>query len=382
MKIKATKTEIKIFVLFAILLMPELFAQIKPLFYVNAALSVCIFALYVYKLNESTKWPAHLVIWTVACVYLLLVMIVNGNISDVDQWGKTTIYVLDLILVLEYFIRKRKTEELLSAISSLGVVYFLLNILSFLLFPEGFVRNVGGVYHFLGTRNVILRYFFAFLTAAGLQYEYYGKKKQLIIIILAGVFHFLYFKVATAVACCLLIVGFLLVKDGLKRMMSMKTILLISTLLSVGFVFFDAEQLFAWFIENVLHKDIGLNSRSRIWAIAIENIFDSKAGLWLGHGIVNNGHFIYMDKLYWPAHNQLLNWLYEYGIIGVSILYLFFFKLEKNIEKKNDLMFVYAICFAIFIGSISSSPLASACGFLPLCILPYMKYMREDAGYA
>lgn len=192
---------------------------------------------------------------------------------------------------------------------------------------------------------------------------------------------FVYFKISTAITCIIILALLYLFKNIIKDKINIKTILIITTLMSVAFVFFNASNTFAWYIVNFLHKDVGLNSRSQIWSKAVEIIFSSNKSLILGNGIYNDGNFINLYGLYWPAHNQLLEWLFEYGILGTGLLYFFFIQLDRTSKWGEDLFLIYSVCFAIFIGSISSGPLSTATGYMALCLLPHLDEFRRDAQF-
>lgn len=378
---KISKEKAKIFALFFVVLMPEICTQIKPLFYFFSLCAIWIFVKYLYFFVRNNTLPSHILLWLLSCSYLLIIMILNGNISDIDQWGKMTIYVSDLMLLLDYYCKKGKTKDLLSAVTMLGVIMLSINVVSFIIFPSGLIHTVGGDYYFLGTRNHLLKYSLAFLSASGLQYIYYKKKEGLTLIVLLSISQFIYFQISTAITCAVLLLGLFLLKNILKDKLNMKMVLIITTILSIAFVFFNAANFFSWFIINFLHKDVGLNSRSLIWAEAIRIIFSDKAKLFLGNGIYNNGNFISLYGLDWPAHNQLLEWLFEYGIVGTGLLYLFYSNLDKKIKWGNDYLLIIAICFTIFVASISSGPLSGAPGYMALCLLPHLNSFRKDVPY-
>lgn len=378
---KISKEQAKIMSLFFVVFMPELCTQIKPLFYLISLCAIWIFVNYFYYYVRNNSFPLHILLWLLVCSYLLIIMILNGNISDIDQWGKLTIFVSDLILLLDYYCKKGKTKDLLSAVTTLGIIMLSINVASMIVFPNGIIHTVGGNYYFLGTRNHLLKYFFAFISACGLQYIYYKKKTGLILTVVLSISQFIYFQISTAITCSVLLFGLFVIKNVLKEKLNMKSVLIISTILSVAFVFFNAANFFSWFIINFLHKDVGLNSRNLIWTEAIKIIFSNKVKLIFGNGIYNNGNFISLYGLYWPAHNQLLEWLFEYGILGTGLLYIFYLKLDKRIKWGNDYLLIIVVCFTIFVASISSGPLSGAPGYMALCLLPNLNSFRKDSSY-
>lgn len=379
---KISKKRAEIFIQFFIIFMPEIFTQIKPLFYFFSICAVFIFMYFLFFFIKNKILPIYILLWLFICIYLLIIMFLNGNLSDIDQWGKRIIFVSDLMFLLEYNIKKGRSKDLLSTVTVLGITMLTVNVISFIILPNGFIHTIDGNYYFLGTRNNFLKYFFAFFAVSGLQFVYDRRKiKEVIIIIMLSLIQFIYFQVSTAITCILLLSALFFLKKELKGILNMKLILTITTLLSIGFVFFEASSIFSWFIINFLHKDVGMNSRYLIWDSAVQIIFSDNIKLVFGNGIYNNGNFIYLYELYWPAHNQLLEWIFEYGLVGTGLLYFYYLKLDKKTNYGNDSFFLLSICFVIFTASISSGPLGSAPGYMALCLLPYLDNLRKDYIY-
>ena len=82
---KISKEQAKIFALFFVVFMPEICTQIKPLFYFFSLCAIWIFARYIYSFVRNKTLPSHILLWLLSCSYLLIIMILNGNISDIDK---------------------------------------------------------------------------------------------------------------------------------------------------------------------------------------------------------------------------------------------------------------------------------------------------------
>lgn len=377
---KISKESIKMYFLFFVALMPELFTQIKPLFYLFSIFAILEFIYFTFRMIKRKIIYNCLKYWFLMWAYLLFVMIINNDLHDIDNWGKMLVFGADVALLLNYYVENNKTEQLFRVLSTLGISFLGINLILAIIIPNGLIHTIGGSYYFLGTRNSILKYFLAFISVGGLEYIYYKQKRRFCLIILLGIAQILLFNVSTAITCSLFILLGLLLRKIISKILKMKTILVAFILLNVGFIFFDVANFFSWFIINILHKDVGLNSRTLIWKKAIEIIFSDKVRLILGHGIQNNGCFVWIYNTYWPAHNQMLEWLYEFGIIGCAIIILFFLRLDnrKTYSDRKDAFWVYLVIAATFVGSISSGPLGGAPGYLALFLLPILNQIYNN----
>ena len=80
-------------------------------------------------------------------------------------------------------------------------------------------------------------------------------------------------------------------------------------------VLFRLQNLFAFFIEGVLHKGLSFTGRTDIWDKAIEMILESP---FLGYGIAQSGKVYRLSKgKYYHAHNAFLEILVEGGVFAL-----------------------------------------------------------------
>ncbi len=376
--IKKNKGWWSAFIVFLIIIQPDIFTQFRITALLFAVFDLLIFAIYFISLNKR-KIPKSLFWWFVIRGYLLLIMVISGNVKDFDQWGRLTILVADVILIFEKYCYQNKSNDLISAISSVGALYLLINTITICIFPKGVFSSLFGEFYFLGTRVAFLKFVFPFVAIAYLQYIYYGSWRKFIIIVALSLYNILKFDVSTAIACMIVIVILLTFRKRLSKFVTLKFAIIVTGLLNIAFVFLNASNWFSWIIVNLLKRSVSLTNRTMIWGLALENIFDTKAGFIFGHGIVNNGSFISMYGVDWPPHNQLLGWLFEVGVIGTIALLVFLSSLDKKLDCTKDVYFIRTICFSILVSCISSSQLNSAGVYLCFIVLAYIKKMREEA---
>lgn len=103
--------------------------------------------------------------------------------------------------------------------------------------------------------------------------------------------------------------------------------------LNIAIVFFQIQTKFSYIIEDILHKSTTFTGRTAIWERVIERI---KGNVIWGHGEVGNGGII---SLSWqkmrlvPAHNGLLQLMYDGGIMGTLFLVLVFIVVMNILHK-------------------------------------------------
>lgn len=379
---RRTKTEISIFFLFAIIIMPEMFTQIRMLAYVFAVLQLLVFFYYGYYEIKKRGLKKYYFVWCVISLYLLFLMIIYGNYRDIDKWGRLLILVLDTMMILDYYIEKGKTEELLSSITFLGIIYFAINSLMIVFTPNGFLRVNGLSYYLLGIRTDFLKFFFPFALVGGLNFIYYKKRIRTIILFALAIFNFIELDVSTSIVSILVLAILIIFRKGLSKFVNVRTAVLVAVVMNIAFIFLNALSSFSWFIVGVLRRDLTLTHRVYIWQEAVRQILDSKIGLIFGHGIVNGGSFVqfglYGGSSFWPAHNQFLQWLFEYGILGTIAILAWLISLDNRNDDLIDSYYCRAIIMTMLVTSISSGPFVNHLGYICACFLPLIIKMRQQ----
>lgn len=378
LKLNFSLIKLLLILILGVVFMPEIGTQLNPVLYAFALAEILLFGCLLGN-SYKNKYDFRIeVLYTLSCVYLLCVMLLNGNftVGDITRWAKLYIIVMDFILLTKFVIKNGLQIEYLDAFTSLGVIYELINIICILMFPNGMLTRTNGDYFFLGTRVMFIRYFFLFIIPAGLNRIYYKKSKGFWFILLASIFSILKFNVSTAIVCMMILLFCYIFRHNLRYFMNIKIILPITTLLSIAFVSFNAANWFSYLIFTVLKKDLTLTYRTQIWEKALKMITETTNSLIFGHGIVNKGDFVLNLEKYWPAHNQLLQWLFEYGILGTLLVFVFLLYVGNTKDKKMDTYFVCSIALALFIGCITSAYFTNYIGYVCISFLYFIKYFR------
>lgn len=120
-----------------------------------------------------------------------------------------------------------------------------------------------------------------------------------------------------------------------KNILNINVFLVGYIILFLMFVVFRAYNIFSFIIVNLLDKELTLTGRTEIWNTAIELI---KNKIFMGYGleteIVRIHRFNSMEAVH--AHNFILEFLYQGGIVLLSLLVMFVNLIRKKIiEYKN-----------------------------------------------
>lgn len=198
-----------------------------------------------------------------------------------------------------------------------------------------------------------------------------------IMIILLSLFNIFYANISTAKICLVIfILLFLLRKIKLMRKINIGWIILVTIISNILVVGFNAHMIFSSLIQNVLHKSLTLTGRTEIWLNA--KIVLVKQGMFyflFGNGIYNGGAFVPLGDSYWVAHNQWLQYVYEYGIVGIAIFLIFLIMLDRFRKiYSTERYFILCICAITLFGTITMQYLDNAHIYIPFIFLYYIHY--------
>ena len=122
---------------------------------------------------------------------------------------------------------------------------------------------------------------------------------------------------------------------------------------------------------------MSLTGRTYIWEDALSEI--NSRGIInkiLGNGIFNNGSFVNFGGSYWPAHNMWLQYMFEYGLIGIILFCIMVTTCDK--KNKSDISyFLLVILFSIFIGTITMNYFSYSHVYLIIIVLFFSKKIEH-----
>lgn len=380
---KLNKDWWKIFLCFAMIIEPKIFTQYKITVLIYAIGNMLIFFSYVYKYrNMRIRIPKILFFWGILRIYLLFLMLINKSFIDLDQWGYMSLQVANMIFIIHHSLQSEKKQVLLSAIAWLSILYLGLNAVSLVYVKGGIIpssnlyENGDNDYYFLGIKVTYTTYIIPAIAVAGLYKIMYKKRLVFIITVALSLFNIFYANISTAKVCLIIfVILFILKSTRFFRKMDMSWIILVTLAINILIVGFDAHMIFADFIQNVLHKNLTLTGRTDIWKNAKTLLMNSGIlHLLFGNGIRNGGSFVPFGGTYWPAHNQWLQYVYEYGLLGIVMFLNFLIKLDRFKNKYSiERYFILCICATTLFGTITMQYLDNAHIYIPFIFLYYIQ---------
>lgn len=132
----------------------------------------------------------------------------------------------------------------------------------------------------------------------------------------------------------------------------------------ISIVVFRVQNLFAFIIEDVMHKTLTLTHRTLIWDEVLPKIFRHPM---IGYGIQKDTNLFtihYMENnalrtSTFSTHNELLRILYEQGLLSLIILIgilLICWVTSHSFRRNPDMYLLYISLFALMIQMITEAP--------------------------
>lgn len=120
----------------------------------------------------------------------------------------------------------------------------------------------------------------------------------------------------------------ILCKMNIIKKISLKIVYFFVFFIFLAFIYFQIQTYFEKFLIDYLGKNVELQGRTFIWALAIDLI---NSNFLLGYGNANNGSIIEWNGYLWYSHNLILDVLIQGGVIALLI----FSKLHWEICKEK-----------------------------------------------
>ncbi len=314
---------------------PKLFVKYKFLnwtYIVGLLFAFCLIC-FIY-LKEKTPIPM-MFYWVVLfrVSFMLQTFLAKG---DVTMWGYFTIVLFTLCLTSSYYIKK-DCNFFLNALINVLTVILTINLIITFIYPNGIIDEL----YFIGIRTRCTDLIFPLIVITFVRdnlnkVKASPKSLYCLIISIATVYRL---HIATAIVglgCFVIFLGvFYFILKSLRGIKLMPILLVGALLLSGLVVSGILIKSFSWLIQNVLHKSATISGRTEIWELAIEKIKEKPI---FGHGMYNNGNFVYWgytggEKSLWQAHNQWLQLLFDGGIVTTVIFIALIIVSGNRLEK-------------------------------------------------
>ena len=153
-KVKISFKSILNFLLLLILFEPNIFVKytfLNSIFIVGAAISFFVALLKILKIRKISKFTAILILYR--AVLILMTTIFSGDLLKV---GYNSIVLISLFLFAEIYASEDKFHVFVIYIYRIMLVYLLLNIFLYILYPNGLYDLQNGI-HFFRNSDAIHR---------------------------------------------------------------------------------------------------------------------------------------------------------------------------------------------------------------------------------
>lgn len=339
-------------ILIMFLFEPNIFVKyrlVNNIFIVGAIFSFIIAVCLIIKKDVKIK-----IFTLIGILYQILNIVVTIiNSQDIYKVGHNAMIIIALLLYAEYYFRTNKFNKFLKILNNIFSAYLLINIILFIVKPEGLYN--GQTIHFLGIRTRFTEYVFALFATSYicLKNKLISKKKFFADIVI-GILNIILPSISTAIigVIVLILMNFYFKVIHNKNYINENKVIFYGILTNALVVFFRIHNIFSVFIEKVLGKNVTLSERTKIWDLSYKYIFDK--WILIGHGYPDNGNFVYLRgyNTNWQSHNQILQLLFETGIIGCFVFfYLIFLALKgsKKCDNRDCRIWIISIIFSFLV---------------------------------
>lgn len=238
---------------------------------------------------------------------------------------------------------KRKKIEAVVVIRNVLFFFLLINLITLILFSQGlgvygYNESSDNYYYFLGLRIAFTPFILTELLSSHIV-DYLQEKKLSSFTRMSfavGLLTLFIEKIATGLLAIAIIytLMFLIRRKNIK--LNMYAIYLIYAIGFILIVVYNIQYklpFFSYLLEDVMHKDLSFDNRTTIWASTIAAFLKQPL---FGYGVTGGGGVLVEFKYRvatLSAHNQILNTLYEGGIVSFIFFVIMFGIVAEKIKK-------------------------------------------------
>lgn len=291
-----------------------------------------ILCLYI-KREKCSKFILSIVIFELTIVISTII-----NDAYIKESIFSMIQIISICMILEYGINT-DSKNVMNALLCIYELLIFINFITIFMFPKGmYLQNItnAGNNWFLGNDNQHIKYFITGICISIVySINYYKKIKiRTIFLVLIVSVSVIIRKSATGIVgtIVLYLLIWSLIMSKQRYFLDIRKLLVIYSAIFFGVVIFRLQNIFSYLIVNILEKDITFTGRTFIWDYTIR-YFKQKP--FLGYGVEET--IIRLEKYANSnainpvnAHNQLLEILYQGGIV----LFIMFIGIIKQSSEK------------------------------------------------
>lgn len=375
------------FLCFAIFTFPRSLEVTNPKLYdiVNISKVICGIFILIYTVISKIKLSKYTKGVIVYSVYLLMATLFN-NINIITYFK---VYVLNISMVLlcDISLKKKYKIKMLKILSNYFYILIILNLLGliFNFINSGSFISIENNY-FLGQDNRFILYIIPTLIGFLYLYEITMERKYLIRFIMSYIISLSMLIALWAVASfgVLIFIGIGLIVFYLFRHIKINVykVSVALLILCVAIVFFKVQNLFEYFIVNILHKSLTLSYRTIMWDDAKEMLINSPINLIFGFGYFDTKDaFVHMPLKMNHLHNIVMDIIFAGGIIG-GVLYFrnliivqeSLNKIKNNQIKNNTILFFETLMLLLIFDTFEMYQIY----YLIICLMYYSSTLIID----
>lgn len=345
--------------------------------------SVAILVVYLYIVKKMARF-----FFVLIAFYLSIILSTIINNRDVFYACAYCTRIVFFVLLIEIYVKNRKTDILISTIKFLLGVYILINVVIQFVHQDlfGYAAS-GNVLNFLDHDNQLGYWYISFILIVYLSDCKKSKWYRTVDLSFWSIICLISLVRAWSATCMVIYALFIicLYFRYLKffRFFSPGLSIVTNIGVTVLVIFFRIQNLFRYFIENILHKDLNFSARTIIWTSAIKNILKKP---FIGYGFGDKGRLAINLNIhggYSFSHNIFLEILIEGGCLAF-LLYICIHLIAGSAMrrcKESDLMNVINISlFCLLLMQFSEFALYNPFANLPL-ILCFFYNELLNQGY-
>lgn len=328
-------------IVLSIIFAPHGLVSIRPFSVIVFAARLIISILYlVIHIRKKKKLEIPNAFCILYLGYVILITAINN--MDLGAYLSVSIAIISFVLYSDIEFRGdliTKTKLIEKLFSFYLVINLVMLIFGFSI-GDTVYRN-----YLLGMRTRIPDIVYPYLCISIMNNYYHSKNViKLSFSILLAILNVLIPHVATAIGAMLLFVLFMFVTRNTNIKKTYKILILSVVLLGVSILFFRIQNIFSYFIEDILDKSLTFTGRTYIWDGSLEYI---KSKIIFGHGYNASGIAYHSGTLYQP-HNQILDLLANGGLIALILFVIYLIKSIRYSKSRYFRPLIVMLSVVIF----------------------------------
>ncbi len=281
-------------------------------------------------------------------IYFVFITIIRlGNVS---QALISAVTVIGEILLFELGI-KWKLKTFLKILCNILQFYVVINFISIFVAPNGILQTeMKTPMYFLGMHNRFVFWMLPLISFMGVR-SYLLKNKitwnVYFIYILCLLSLLLKGAAGALIGLIMFAPFFLIIERKYLSCADYKLYIIVYLLLWITLTFFDTLDMWSWLTYGVFRKSGSLTARLSLWTRGKQYLTEDIKYLLFGYGLELDNTI--RDKFWYVhLHNNLLNVIYQCGILGMLLYLLAFISVIKKVSQYKHNKICQILTFSLF----------------------------------